>query len=304
MKQDIIDKVITEFSHPNEKKKAVDRLLQYLYFHLPEFGIYHADEDTRSDFLLWLYPKLHTIIGSYNPERSIFFTYLRMSITFHWKLFGRKNREQAAYSAIAQEEQQFITETALNEQDESHSYELYAASPRPEYSVSITKEQAIKQTIRQASKKKHIFARYLLLLACKSCFCIDDQLLQNIATRTEIPLREIKRLIETVKRQTYTRDSIYNALIIKRDFYYIRYKSATLQLRAIDETHESLIKRLKVQQEYSYTRWQRYLRRIKEYTRSPSNRSLARQFGVSRGTIDNDLVSLKKACYGTACIFT
>ena len=114
----------------------------------------------------------------------------------------------------------------------------------------------------------------------------------------------MRLLIEEAKELTDKRDAVYNEWAAKRDFYYVRYKSATLQLRKVDEAHGSVIKRLKNRQAYSYARWQGYLKRIQEYKRGPSNRVLARQLGVSRATINSDLGELKKACYGKPCTYT
>lgn len=304
MQENIIEMILTDFSQQSKRKKAGDTLFQYLYFHLNEFGIYCASEDTRSDFLLWLYPKLDSIIGSYNPERSLFSTYLRMSVSYNWKLFLRRNREQAAYASIAQDDQQRIAANMLEEQEGQQTYELYAASPPPTYTVLPEKEQSIQKTIKWEKKKKDIYTRYFLLLLCKAYFCVDEQLLQTAADHLGIPVQKVRLLIEAVKEQTHKREAVYRELAAKRDFYYVRYKSATLQLRNIDETYTSVVQRLKKQQAYSYACWQRYLKQIKEYTRGPSNRALAKQLGVSRATINSDLVELKKACYGESCTYT
>ncbi len=304
MQEDIVETILTNFSQQNKQKEAVDTLFQYLYFNLGEFGVYCGSEDMRSDFLLWLYPKLDAIIGDYNPDRSIFPTYLRMSLTYSWKLFLRRNREQATYDSIAQDDQQRLVEMRRDEQDGLQNYELYAASPPPSYTVSPEKAQSIQETIRWESKRKDIYTRYFLELLCKSCFCINEHLLQTVAGHLGISVRKVRLLIEEAKELTDKRDAVYNEWAAKRDFYYVRYKSATLQLRKVDEAHGSVIKRLKNRQAYSYARWQGYLKRIREYTRGPSNRALARQLGVSRATVDSDLGELKKACYGKPCTYT
>ena len=304
MKEDIVETILADFSRQNKRKKAVDTLFQYLYFNLGEFGVYCGSEDMRSDFLLWLYPKLDAIIDGYNPNRSIFPTYLRMSLTYSWKFFLRRNREQAMYASVAQDDQQRIVKTRQDEQDGSQNYELYAASPSPSYTVLPEKAQSIQETIRWERKRKAIYTRYFLELLCKSCFCINDHLLQTVAGHLGISVRKVRLLIEEAKELTDKRDAVYNEWVAKRDFYYVRYKSATLQLRKVDEAHGSVIKRLKNRQAYSYARWQGYLKRIQEYTRGPSNRALARQLGVSRATINSDLVELKKACYGKPCTYT
>ena len=304
MKEDIVETILADFSRQNKQKKAVDTLFQYLYFNLGEFGVYCGSEDMRSDFLLWLYPKLDTIIDGYNPDRSIFPTYLRMSLTYSWKLFLRRNREQATYASVAQDDQQRIVKTRQDEQNGTQNYELYAASPSPSYTVLPEKVQSIQETIRWERKRKGIYTRYFLELLCKSCFCINEHLLQTVAVHLGISVRKVRLLIEEAKELTDKRDAVYNEWVAKRDFYYVRYKSATLQLRKVDEAHGSVIKRLKNRQAYSYARWQGYLKRIQEYKREPSNRVLARQLGVSRATINSDLVELKKACYGKPCTYT
>lgn len=304
MQEDIIQTILSDFSRYDGKKKAVDTLFQYLYFHLRELGVYYVDEDARSDFLLWLYPRLYNIIAGYKPERSIFYTYLRMSISYNWKLFGRRTREQATYTAIAQDDQQQKVKDMLTERDDLHTYELYAASPPPSYSISSEKKQAIQETIKWKSKRKQIYVRYLLELVCKSCFYIDDRLLRIVARHLDIPVWKVKQLIEEAKEQTGKPDTVYNEWTAKRDFYYVRYKSATLQLQKVDTIHTSVVERLKNQQAYCYNLWQRYLKRIKDYTHGPSNRALAKQLGISRATVNNDLAELKKAWYGESCTFT
>ena len=256
MQEDIIETILADFSRQNKQKKAVDTLFQYLYFNLGEFGVYCGSEDMRSDFLLWLYPKLDTIIDGYNPDRSIFPTYLRMSLTYSWKLFLRRNREQATYASVAQDDQQRIVKTRRDEQNGSQNYELYAASPSPSYTVLPEKVQSIQETIRWERKRKDIYTRYFLELLCKSCFCINEHLLQTVAVHLGISVRKVRLLIEEAKELTDKRDAVYNEWVAKRDFYYVRYKSATLQLRKVDEAHGSVIKRLKHRQAYSYARWQ------------------------------------------------
>lgn len=303
MQKNIIETILMNFSQQHKQKKAVDMLFQYLYFNLGEFGVYCANEDMRSDFLLWLYPKLDDILEGYNPDRSIFPTYLRMSLLYTWKLFIRRNREQVTYASVAQDDQQRMVKTMLDEQDGLQTYELYAASPTPSYSVSPEKKQSIQSTIKWERKRKDVYTRYFLLLLCKACFYIDEHLLQTVAKHLGISVRKVRLLLEEVKDSTDNRESMYREWEAKRDFYYVRYKSATLQLRKVDEDHASVIRRLKNQQAYSYARWQRYLKYIKEYTRGPSNRELAKQLGISRTTINKDLAELKKACYGEPCTY-
>ena len=301
MTQDFIEAVLADFSESTQgQKRAADKVFEYLYFHLHEFNVYYREEDQRSDFLLWLYPQLPRIIGKYNPQLSLFFTYLKMSLKFYHQLFERKRHQRQTYDIAVTGEQKYHFEGKLKEQDASRSYEIYAASPEPEYAIAPEKERAIKNTVAWESKKDDIYKRSLLLLACKSCFFIDGCLQRRLAEVLEIPEKEVAAILCRAKCEAAAKENIYKTLTETRDRYYFRYKCATLQLTAVDETHPALFQKLKTQQSYNYALWQRFLKRAREYSRMPSNRSLAKQLGLSRGTVDTNLAVLKKACYGKA----
>lgn len=283
-----------DFSSQATRKQTIDTVCEYVYFNLAYCGIYCKDEDMRSDFVVWLYPKLADIIAGYKSDRSIFSTYLRMAVSYNWKLFMRRRQERASYSTIAQEEQSNEVKYMHDEQDAHDNYEMYAARSVPAYTVSPKTEKFLHDTIKWKKREEAVYRRYFLELACKSCFCIDEQLMMRVAEYIHIPVDTLRSLIETFKTVSCKRDAQCRILKAKRDFYYLRYKSASIQLEAIDSSHASVIRRLKTQKTYSYTRWQHYLARVEHYNRSPSNRTLAKQLGLSRSTIDNDFATLKK----------
>ncbi len=300
MELHLIETVLDHFFHGGiGKRKAVDMLFEYIYFHLWEFGIQYADEDTQSDFLTWLYPQLADIIEKYDPERSVFFTYLKMSLKYYLRLFERQSYQKTTCYAAAEYEQHQQEEIRETEKNMSHEFEMYAASPDPDYSISPEKKQIMQNTITWKDKKEAVYKRRLLLLVCKSCFFIDESFILHIADALQIPEQELTTLINGAKKLAETRKKTYNRLIEKRDFHYIRYRSAVIQLERLDTIHQTLFNRLKTQKEYNYRLWKKYLKKTQEYTYMPSNRSLAKQFGIGRATVDASLSILKKSIRST-----
>lgn len=296
MYKSTIETLLADFAQPHSQKKAVDSLFEYLYFNLGEYGIYCTNEDMRSDFLLWLYPKLTDIIAGYKPDRSLFSTYMRMTVSYNWKLFLRKNQEKTTFSAIVQDDQSLKVKHSQDEQQALASYEQYAASSIPAYTVALDTQKAIEKTIKWKVRGKDMYRRYFLELLCKSCFCIDEQMLRAVAGHVHMSVDTARAFVESSKVLAGQKETRFHILLAQRDFYYVRYKSAALQLEKIDHTHASVVKRLKKQKAYSYQLWQRSLKRIHEYSCGPSNRALAKQLGISRSTIDSDLETLKNVC--------
>ncbi|MGP1577404.1 MAG: hypothetical protein ACTTH7_08005 [Treponema sp.] len=291
MDRDYMETVLHCFARGGvHKKEAAAMLFEYLYFHLNDFGFYGIDEDTRSDFLLWVQPYFETIIERYNPERALFSTYMQMSLQYHFRIFNKKRYQKAAYTAVIDAEEQY--DAALT------GAEDYAAEPQCEYSVSTEAVKALQPLGGWRDKKTALYKRKLLLLACKSCFFIDDALMQQIANTADIPLEHVQQFVEESKKIAQEKEQHYTQLKQKRDYYYARYKSAAIQLDTMMYMHPSIIARLEKQKAYNYERWQAFLKKISEYRRCPSNRSLAKQFGLSRATIDSNLAVLVKAWYG------
>ncbi|MGP1594360.1 MAG: hypothetical protein ACTTH8_03840 [Treponema sp.] len=291
MNHNCIETVLHRFSLGGvHKKEAANMLFEYLYFHLNDFGFYDSDEDVRSDFLVWIQPYLETIIERYNPDRALFTTYLRMSLQYHFRIFYKKQYQKASYTAVADAEEHY--NAILTESSQ------YAAEPSCEYSVSAETIKMLQPAGGWRDKKNALYKRKLLLLACKSCFFIDDALMQHIADTAGIPLARVQQFVEESKKIAQEKEEHYTKLKQKRDYYYSRYKSAAIQLDAMMYMHPSVVARLEKQKAYNYERWQAFLKKIREYRRCPSNRALAKQFGLSRATIDSNLAVLIKAWYG------
>ncbi len=291
-----IEKVLEHFFHGGmQKKEAVDSLFEYVYFHLGEFGIRYTDEDTQSDFLTWLYPQLADIIEKYDPERSVFFTYFKMSLKYYLRLFERKRYQKTTYYAVAEEEQHQQDEIQEAEKNTHAEFEIYAASPEPAYSISPEKKAVMENTITWKGKKEELYKRRIILLACKSCFLIDDTFIAHIAQALDMSEETLAATVNEAKEMAAARKNTYNQLLEKRDFHYIRYRSAVAQLERVDPIHQTLFNRLLTQKKYNYRLWKKYLQKAQEYSYMPSNRSLAKQFGLGRGTVDASLAILKKS---------
>ena len=301
MQHDFGEGLLLTFSLGGEKrKKAVDAVFEYIYFHLDDFYIYINDEDVRCDFLAWLYPSLETIMSRYNSSLSSFFTYLKMSLKFYFYSFKRHMYEKTSYDTVAENEQAYIADRKIDEEANTSEFNVYAASSPVEYSISAEKMAAIKNTTKWSSRKDEIYKRRILLLACKSCFFLNDVFISHIADALQVSINKLEAILDETKKRSNKRLAIYEAFVAKRDFYYIRYHSVKVQLQNIDELHTTRLQRLLRQKNYYYQLWQIFLQKTQSYNCVPSNRILAKQFGISRTTVDNNLADLRKACYASA----
>ena len=75
---------------PSRRQKVLMSIFEMLYVNLESFGVYFADEDLRSDFLLKFYYKLPRVLENYNSSLSSFYTYLTNHLRFYYLTFKCK----------------------------------------------------------------------------------------------------------------------------------------------------------------------------------------------------------------------
>ena len=80
----------TDKENPARRQKVLMSIFEMIYVNLESFGVYFADEDLRSDFLLKFYYKLPRVLENYNSSLSSFYTYLTNHIRFYYLTFKCK----------------------------------------------------------------------------------------------------------------------------------------------------------------------------------------------------------------------
>ena len=119
---------------------AVSGLAEFVYFNLYRFKLQWFDEDTRSDFVLWLYPKFESIVLNYNDERSSLKTYLYMMIRHCYRSFMKERFGSEARQRVFEQEEE--TRILSEQIDMSDSLQCqYTESNEPAYAPQSKKNK-------------------------------------------------------------------------------------------------------------------------------------------------------------------
>jgi hypothetical protein len=274
-------------------KAAVDALSVYLFRHIEKYRLRIRDEDMRCDFIAWMYPRLHGLIERYIPEKASLVTYLSWNVKLSFRSFCRDKLSIESRERVYECEEQTRIMSDMAEREASGLWELYASESEPAMrEVADTKPSAK----TRSAKQREIEARTLLLLACKSGCHLDESTISMIAERCGMELDYIRAKLDRVRQTNLLyMDNLRKAHELEYR-YYLRTKRCRFELERVDERstrHEALLK----ERDYCQRRLERIRHKIRRQFKAPSNRYLARELGIRRGTVDSTLASAMRHGY-------
>lgn len=283
--------------------RAVSSLAEYLYTRFYQFKLNCPDEDLRSDYLVWLYPRLAGIIHKFNPEKASLRTYLNWVIKLSYRTFMRNRYSQEARVRACESEEttrilSIEAEQALEENwnclvsenpdryGQDQCYERTAAGQATPDGLSPGKKPL-------SEKKREIRARKLLLLACKAGNFIDDLQIEKVARLSGYDVDYLREKIERIRKTGEKNRERANRNIERQNSYYIRARKCLVEMKYVDRESP---RREALEKEYTYCRkrWTDLRSGRRTRIKSPSNRFLAGTLGISRGTIDSTLAQAMK----------
>ena len=295
MKEETLVALITESRINDDRvaqEKAISGLCEFIYLNFHQFKIDCANEDIRSDYIVWLYPRFSGIISHYNPEKASFRTYLNWVIRLSFRTFLR-----AWYSAEAKQRVYEAEETTrlLSVEAEMENAGLWhenASENEAQYEIPESHEKGTKKS----SKKQEIQARKIFLLACKSVINLDDSFVSRIARKTGYSERYLRNKLDYIHLATAKKRERTQEASEKQNRYYIRAQKCLYEMKSFERDsirYENLEKEYK----YCIKRWNDIRNSPERKIYTPSNRFLAITLGISRGTIDATLASVKENEY-------
>jgi hypothetical protein len=269
-----------ETGSTDTKKAAVDALCIYLYTQLSQFRLETLDEDARSDFITWLYPRFGNIIDQFDPDRASFKTYLTWVVRLSWRSFLKKKYSDKAREKVYEIEEMTQLLSKENEAGDSH----YAADTEPAY----TKDR---KTVALSKKKKEIHSRKVLLLACKSGSYIDDGTIKQVARATGYSEQFIMEKIEIIRAKCRKKRDMEMRDAEKKHGYYMRAQRCLYEMKYLERDSARFIQ-LRKEYEFCVKRIEALKVAESRHIRTPSNRFLAETLGICRGTIDTTLAPM------------
>lgn len=278
-----------------KKREVVNAVASYVFFNLKRIlaNAYPSDEDTRSDFFLWLYPQLERIVDRFDAQKACLSTYVSAGVKFRYIRFCAERAKAASIRAAAEsEEMKFSCGYKKDEPQE----ELCACESPLQYNAPCA------LNLKEASEAaKRRMKRDMLLLALKSAFYLSEELIEKVCAFCEIPRESFDELLERVRCDYGARQDAYEELKMRKYCYYIKAFSCRKKLSEIKESCSASdaekIERMEKEQAFCERQEERLKRKMEKMQRNPSNRYLAGLLGMPRGSVNSALVRIKKHLY-------
>lgn len=269
-----------------ELERAIKEVSLYLYLHMNKYRLKIRDEDTLSDFFVWLFPKIGGIVQRYNPERSLFTTYLSMTIRLTYRNFCRMRYTDQARQKVYQTEEEARILSITAEQYNSGNWNDYLSELETHYSDEENSQNK-KPKRKKSAKQKEIEARRLLLLACKNAHLLSDSQIEAIARMAGFSQEFLKSRIDLVRQTAALAQDRIRLNREKEYTYYLRSQKCLHEMKELEEG--PLFEQIEKEYQYCLKRIADLRITISHQPASPSNRLLAKKLGFCRTVVDSAL---------------
>lgn len=291
---DKIKNLTEEYKNSADMEKKVMNIFSDLYLNLERFGIIIPDEDIRNDFLLEFYYKIPRILNLYDPKKAAFSTYLSKSLKFSFLTFKFKNKtKNTAYQVLENDEEQKIY-TGLENVDEDEFRNCYTSDLQTVYGKEFTEK--VSDSVNFNCKRLSPKEKGILLLACKSCLFLNDDMILKIAKTINMPYITLSNIILNLRKACYKRHQNINTQINRRNEFYLKMRLYKIIFESCEENSDGY-RRYKKAYIYNLNSWKRAISINKAQIKSPSNRLIGKHLHISRGTVDKNLAKALKKCY-------
>lgn len=274
--------------------RAVRELGAFLYRGLSRFRIDCRNEDSRSDFIVWLYPRLPAIVRHWDENRSSFGTYITWVVRLSWRTFWRDQYGKEARQRIL-EADAFAT-LVSEETDRSNSSSWNeCADGDGDYCLDARKRHQA-ACAGKSAKRREIEARKILLLACKAGNFLDESSVAKIACHTGYDEEYVRSTLATIRDRCAKKRALLQGMRERQNACYIRAQRCLFEMRYL-ERDSSRYRALEREYAYCVKRLERLRAQSAQQVKSPSNRFIAKTLGLSRGTVDSTLATALQEGY-------
>lgn len=204
-----IEEIYKDFSNGTAgTEQTVSRLMEYVFVNKNYIGFGWIDEDSFSEFLIFLHSKLEKILRNYNCHEGSFMTYfltvLKNTMHYRIKQSYRKKDSEVCFDDISR----------LDYEEEKHRYECSESSLEVNAETDEhTLEELVKEELfldddtksGQPIKYRLILSKKLqerkhrkmavLILALKSCLYLNERMIDRVALITGIKRTELCRML-------------------------------------------------------------------------------------------------------------
>ncbi len=302
-----------------EKEQLVKKVFTGVYFNLNRLLYTNNEEDFNSDFAIYFYDKIPTLLSNYNPEYASFITYITVSLKLSFKTFYQKEKVKEEAEDVTLSEEKFRISSSFDSCNNWGDYNLYVSDPAALYTKDMlsSDDSKIKCRSRKDSSyrqpgsglpknktKDNSFyfsmtykERLIFLLACKSCLFLDDDFTEKIANEINLPVKNLDAILEKLRNHCMNRQSQMDKLMLKRNFHYIKMRTASKLLDSSSANKNSLYVKNMKSRKLSYNVWRNSNKLDKKQIKYPSNRLIGKYLNISKSSVDYNLEKAFKELY-------
>lgn len=254
---------------------ALNAILTAVFTNKLYFGLEKLDEDSFSDYLLYLQERLPRFMDSYEPERSRFCTYIRkicMTLLRSW--YRKHYREYARDMALTN----YALEEGLSEMTAADTEEFFL----PE--SSDTERNELKSFLEQTNRKIPIQTK-IMMLALKSASFLTPVHIQKICSLAEISEDELYEKLDIINKKLDAKLERQKHMLQLQNEAYIIKKESNIQMSFLNP-ESSHFRTAEISRDFHDKLWKRRI----EKTRSthdvyPTNTLVSEVLNVPLGQV-------------------
>ncbi len=249
------------------------------------------EDDQRSDFFIYLYPRLSNLVENFTYRGMPFEVYLMKTLRWQFKTFSKKrtaeDRRQrllshSFYWAVSEYPAEYNPPIVIEDTEES--MERYN---------KIVKQRGPNSAVVEGQRRRFLF------LILKTSPQLSEELLDHISLVTGYEKEYLTSCIDELHKKIDLRMDRHRRIWNKRNKYFFRVHF--LQDSLIVECNKKKREKLMKQLEETHTRLTKISRIINRLSTAPTHREISEVLGVPKGTIDSGLYYLRRdfrRCFG------
>lgn len=284
--EQIKQKIITE-------ENAVRKLMVELYFSPYRYKLSFADDDDRSDFILYMQTCLPRVFKNYNADIKPFAVYFYSYV--HGTLYSwnrRKIRQKRIADAMTPDLiQMHETVQELYEKEEFPcAVEIKDNKTEKQYSLPLYSKKCT-----YTKCKKRIIEKTILILTLKSCYYLSDKYIPLLSELCGCSKKMLQDTVFKIRKDLESKASVRQEFQHKRDYAYYMHRKYMAELKnrlTKDDTYKDLFSRYE-----KHTRnWQKKNDMLKNnYHRvCPTNKAIGAILGICERQISYYISEAKR----------
>ena len=252
------------------KKGLEGAIFRTVQTDIHRFGMFGWSKEDYDDYISSLYPRISRAIDAYRESGSSFETYIGTLI----RLTAKEYRARQVRTYM-EETAAWLTQVP----------DMYACEPEVEYH-----EHGMAKTEEPPALKN---PRQLLILILKCCTHVSIDFLEKVSPKLGVTPEELGTMIDKLKelREKRKQESVVLRERINRQFCRCILSEKKLKVLAAGSP---AAQREKKQLEQGRAKLSRARLRLSRKRLDPSNAQIAKLLGISKGTVDTVLHSLKR----------